>query len=409
MNGIFLDTTTRSLQVVLGEAISSANLPWVVSYKDTSTSTFADTALASADGATNGTTAVTMAAAPGATTTRQIIYLSIVNADVISHTVKVIFNDNATLRNSFIATIAASDVIVYSADNGFQVFDSSGRLKTVGFGLSGYSGTSGTSGTSGFSGTSGTSGFSGTSGTSGTSGFSGKSGTSGYSGTSGTSGYSGTSGTSGFSGTSGTSGFSGTSGTSGFSGKSGTSGFSGTSGTSGFSGTSGTSGVAVGGNFYISADQFDNPITANWAINALAPVSADTVNSAIPVRRFDDTAEEGVGFIFTIPTGTTNITFNFKTRAQTAPGSTQAIVFTYYTRTISDNAAITAWSSAVNFTALSIPTNANFQYDTQTISLATLGLTAGNLVQFEITRRGTQAGDTLTGDADLAELVLVFS
>jgi hypothetical protein len=161
--------------------------------------------------------------------------------------------------------------------------------------------------------------------------------------------------------------------------------------------------------FTFQADQFDSPVNANWAVNALAPAAADTVNAAIVVRRFDDTTEEGVGGLLTVPPGAVNATFYFKWRAQTAPGAAAGVVLTYYTRSIPDNAAVGAWSAAVNFTTLSVPTNTNFQYDSQTISLATLGWTAGTLRQFEITRRGAQAGDTLTGDFCLAEMIVEFT
>jgi len=161
--------------------------------------------------------------------------------------------------------------------------------------------------------------------------------------------------------------------------------------------------------FTFQADQFDNPVTANWAVNALAPASADTVNSALTVRRFDDTTEEGVGGAFTIPAGAVNVVFYFKSRAQTAPGATQGVQPTLYHRSIPDNAAVGAWSAALNLTAISIPTNTNFQYDTQTISLASLSWSTGEHRQFELTRRGAQAGDTLTGDWNLLEMIVEFT
>ena len=161
--------------------------------------------------------------------------------------------------------------------------------------------------------------------------------------------------------------------------------------------------------FTFQADQFDSPVNANWAVNSLAPAAADSVNAAITVRRFDDTTEEGVGGLVTVPPGAVNVNFIFKWRAQTAPGGAAGVQPTYYTRSIPDNAAVGAWSAAVNFTALAVPTNANFQYDNQVISLATLGWTVNTLRQFEITRRGTQAGDTLAGDWVLAELILEFT
>jgi len=162
--------------------------------------------------------------------------------------------------------------------------------------------------------------------------------------------------------------------------------------------------------FYtFQADQFDNPVNSDWTVNSLAPSSADTLNPALPVRRFDDTTEEGVGAGITIPENTVNIVFGFKSRAQTAPGSAQTVQPTLYNRLVPDNAAVGAWSSALNLTTISIPTNTNFQYDTQTISLATLGWSAGEHRQLELTRRGTQPGDTLSGDWNLLEMTVEFT
>ena len=42
-------------------------------------------------------------------------------------------------------------------------------------------------------------------------------------------------------------------------------------------------------------------------------------------------------------------------------------------------------------------------------TLASLAITAGNLVQFEITRNGAAGGDDLVGDWNLLELGVGFS
>jgi hypothetical protein len=61
-------------------------------------------------------------------------------------------------------------------------------------------------------------------------------------------------------------------------------------------------------------------------------------------------------------------------------------------------------------TALSFPAvNPYFQYDSQTIALSSLNITAGNLVQFELTRYGASGSDTLSGDWVLLELEVEFS
>jgi phage-related tail fiber protein len=160
--------------------------------------------------------------------------------------------------------------------------------------------------------------------------------------------------------------------------------------------------------WYQAAD-LTSPVNANWTVNAFAPLSADLVNIGLSVRRFDDTTQEGVSWSETIPPGATNVTLYFKSRAQTAPGGTVAVVPALYRRTIPDNAAVGAWSSVTNLTAISIPTNTNFQYDSQTITLSSLSLSAGTFVQYELTRVGTNVSDTLAGDWVLLELGVEYT
>jgi hypothetical protein len=157
------------------------------------------------------------------------------------------------------------------------------------------------------------------------------------------------------------------------------------------------------------AEQFDNPTSANWSVNALAPALADATNDALTVRAFDDTAEEGVGFKLTIPTGVTNMTLRMRYRAATAPTIlTLAAVMRLHRRSIAANTAVTAWT-ITTLNNLSFPANATYQYTTQTISLSSLSLTAGNFVQFELTRQGSATADTLTGDLYLLELIVDFT
>jgi len=80
-----------------------------------------------------------------------------------------------------------------------------------------------------------------------------------------------------------------------------------------------------------------------------------------------------------------------------------------YNRDMPNDSSVTAWSSGQVLTTLSIPNNENFQYDTETISFSTLGLTAGTCTLFELTRIGTNGNDTLSGDWDLLYLIISFS
>lgn len=155
----------------------------------------------------------------------------------------------------------------------------------------------------------------------------------------------------------------------------------------------------------LSADQFLDVGPTDWAVNAPAPLSADSVVPALPVRRFDDTAEEGVGFVTTVPTGAGSVRISIKGRAQTAPGGATTVAPKVYTRKLSPNVAPSAWSAGLALTTLPIPANAQIQYGApQTLTLAALGLVAGELALIEVTR----VAGGLVGDWTVSEILLEF-
>jgi len=165
------------------------------------------------------------------------------------------------------------------------------------------------------------------------------------------------------------------------------------------------------------ADQLDNPVNANWIVNALAPVEADPTNAALPIRAFDDTTEEGIGFILSIPSGVTKMRIYLKGRARTAPGAARTVGVKLYYRQIYDNAAVsTTWAGTNDgskvLADIDIPTNAFFQYDSQTLDLITdfaPDVILGKLYQFELTRINPTAGTELVGDWLPIEIMVEFS
>jgi hypothetical protein len=122
---IILDSTLKSLEAVLGGAVTTNQLPFVAAYVDAG----AAQPLLENDGLTNSTTAVTLAAAPAASVVRIIKGLSLVNLDTVAATATIRLNNNGTLRTIFKTTLAAGDVLIYDAEGGFRVFDSSGTTK----------------------------------------------------------------------------------------------------------------------------------------------------------------------------------------------------------------------------------------------------------------------------------------
>ena len=163
--------------------------------------------------------------------------------------------------------------------------------------------------------------------------------------------------------------------------------------------------------FQFFADQFRSPINSNYPRygTQIATTAVDSIAGAIITRQFDDTTDEAVAFDIFIPSGATNIIFDMYHRAQTAPGAAKQVDPVIYCRQIADNAAPSAWSGENHLTALDIPTSTAWQYDTQTIALSTLSLTAGRLTQFELERDADEAGDNLVGDWNLMLLRVRFS
>ena len=124
---IRLDATNRKLQAVLAGAITTNQLPCTVSYSDkTSTDYVGATQLTN----TNSTTAVDICAAPGASTVRDIDYLSIRNRDTAAATVTVMLDDNGTDYEIVKAALAVGDQLVYTHGDGWRVIDTDGNLKT---------------------------------------------------------------------------------------------------------------------------------------------------------------------------------------------------------------------------------------------------------------------------------------
>src|SRR5574342_469037 len=103
---IVLDSTLKSLEIKLGGAITTTQLPWVVSYVDILSSDQSVSTYSEADGVTNSTTAVTMVAAPASGHPRTIIGFSVFNADTVAAETIIQYNNNATTRKILDVTLA---------------------------------------------------------------------------------------------------------------------------------------------------------------------------------------------------------------------------------------------------------------------------------------------------------------
>lgn len=119
-----LDTTLKSLQILLGGAVTTNQLVYEANYADL---TATGTTLIANDGLTNSTTAVTPVAAPAASTVRKLMSLNVYNADTAAAIVTVRLNNNGTFRNLAVVTLGIGYSLTVT-NEGWKVTDNLGEV-----------------------------------------------------------------------------------------------------------------------------------------------------------------------------------------------------------------------------------------------------------------------------------------
>ena len=120
---LVLDSTLKSITVAMSGAAATTNPDFVVAWSDDTGTAFTE---GSTDGALNGTSQVTLVAAPAASTRRLVKTINIQNRDTAAVTLTITYNNNATLRNIAKVTLQVGDT--YTTDG---TTDTNGNLKTV--------------------------------------------------------------------------------------------------------------------------------------------------------------------------------------------------------------------------------------------------------------------------------------
>jgi hypothetical protein len=119
---MLLDSTSKSLEIVLAGAVTTNQLKVSSEYVDMdATTTTGGTQLATS----NSTTAVTIISAPAASTQRRILGVQVYNADTASATVTVRVNDGGTLYPCMVAVLPAGYTLQYTDTAGWFTLDSS--------------------------------------------------------------------------------------------------------------------------------------------------------------------------------------------------------------------------------------------------------------------------------------------
>ena len=124
---IILTNTTDKIQVKLGSTVATTQMRCFASYRDTTTTSIVPERNVLN---TNNTTYVDLVGSPAASTQRIVDYISIYNSDSGNEIVTVSFNDNGTLYELFVTTLAPGEKIEYQEGLGFKVMSNAGSLKT---------------------------------------------------------------------------------------------------------------------------------------------------------------------------------------------------------------------------------------------------------------------------------------
>ncbi len=155
---MLLDSTSKSLEIILAGAITTNPLAVSTEYVDmTSSATTGGAQLANS----NNTTAVTIVAAPAASTQRRVLGVQIYNADTASATVTARINDGGTLYAVLKIAVPSGYTLQYTDTGGWSLLSAAGSLQMGVAGPTGPTGPAGATGPTGAAGATGATGAAG--------------------------------------------------------------------------------------------------------------------------------------------------------------------------------------------------------------------------------------------------------
>lgn len=119
---MILDTTSKTIEVILGGAITTNQLEITADWVDT------QNGLTFAPGGTllltNGVTAVTAVASPAANTQRQVKAITVYNADTVNAVVTVRLFDGTNRRRHVVVTLTPGQSLVFTPEGGWSILAS---------------------------------------------------------------------------------------------------------------------------------------------------------------------------------------------------------------------------------------------------------------------------------------------
>lgn len=120
---LVLDSTSKSITVVMSGAAATTNPTYVTAYADNTGTSFIE---GSSDGALNGTTPVTIIASPAASTRRLVNSIYIENTDTAAVTLTISFVNGANTRTLAKVTLQVGDTWTTTG-----AYDTNGNLKQI--------------------------------------------------------------------------------------------------------------------------------------------------------------------------------------------------------------------------------------------------------------------------------------
>lgn len=127
---IVLDDTTQKLQAVLSGAVATNQPYYLTTYVDHTTTTVAS---ANKNGTLNSTTDVDIVSSPGASTQRQVRYISIYNRDTAAVGLEIKLDISGTERTIWKGALGVGESLQYTEATGFQTYDAYGNNRVTNY------------------------------------------------------------------------------------------------------------------------------------------------------------------------------------------------------------------------------------------------------------------------------------
>ena len=154
----------------------------------------------------------------------------------------------------------------------------------------------------------------------------------------------------------------------------------------------------IASSFEYDADRLLVTTDSDWEIAVAAGGGTDTNNGSFPVRRFPNGTETGVGVGERSAVGSSKLKLILDLRAETAPAAVRKVGLKLRARELGGT-----WANVV-LNDHDIPADETWTTFTQIVTLSSLSVGDGKLIQFQLTRVAPGGGTDLENDLTLTHL-----